>query len=180
MSVLLPGDMIGVRGLLSDAPADLVETRQAVRLQSVRYSRILDLAAQDANVAMWLLWYVNQRNVRHDKWSTLLAQGSAVEKVAILLLDLYERLSHFDDVADGPVRIWLTQRDIADHVGLALPHVCRTLAILRDRGGVNIRYGAIEIIDPRALTENAADMADYWNIELTGEGPGSPVLQLSG
>jgi CRP-like cAMP-binding protein len=162
VSVLVPGDMIGVKGLLTGSVSDLIEAHQTTRLQSISHSRVLSLAAQDFNVAMWLLWYANQEIIRSDKWLTLLGQGNAIEKIAIALLDIYWRLSRVGLVDDGSVRVPLTQSIIGDYVGLALPHVCRTLGVLRERGGVDIRYGGIEIVDSNALAASAADLADFW------------------
>lgn len=162
MSILLPGDIFGVRGLLSNSASDAVEARQMLSLESISYSSVLHLAARNIDVAMWLLWYVNRQNAHYDKWLTLLAQGSALEKVAILLLDLHRRLNPTGRMRERRIRVPLTQRDIADHLGLALPHVCRTLAVLRERGGVSVGYGMINILDPAVLAANAADMADYW------------------
>jgi CRP-like cAMP-binding protein len=162
VSILVPGDTIGAKRLLTGSASDLIEAHQATCLQSISHARVLSLAAQDFNVAMWLLWYANQEHLRSDKWLTLLGQGNAIEKIAITLLDIYWRLKRAGLVGDGAVRVPLTQSIIGEHVGLTLPHVCRTLGILRERGGVDIRYGGIEIVDPNALRASAADLADFW------------------
>ena len=162
VSILVPGDTIGTKGLLTGSGSDLIEAHQATCLQSISHARVLSLAAEDSNVAMWLLWYANQEHLRSDKWLTVLGQGNAIEKIAITLLDLYWRLRGVGLVGDGSVRLPLTQSIIGEHVGLTLPHVCRTLGILRERGGVYIRYGRIEIVDSDALRASAADLADFW------------------
>lgn len=162
VSILVPGDTMGAKGLLTGSASDLIEAHQATCLQSISHARILGLAAEDFNVAMWLIWYANQEHLRSDKWLTLLGQGKAIERIAITLLDIYWRLSRVGLVGDGSVRLPLTQSIIGELVGLTLPHVCRTLGILRKRGGVDIHYGVIEIVDPDALRASAGDLADFW------------------
>lgn len=162
VSILVPGDTIGVKGLLTGTASDLIDAHQATSLLSISHKRVLDLAAQDLNVAMWLLWYASQEQLRSEKWLTLLGQGNAIEKISIALLDLYWRLSQLDLVRDGSVRVPITQGIIGEQVGLTLPHVCRTLGILRERGGVNLHYGEIEIVDANVLRASAADLADFW------------------
>jgi CRP-like cAMP-binding protein len=154
--------MIGAKGLLSGFASDLIDAHQATRLLSISHERVLALAAQDFNVALWLLWYANQEQLRSDKWLTLLGQGNAIERISIALLDIYWRLSRAGLVRDGSVRVPLTQSIIGEHVGLTLPHVCRTLGILRQRGGVHVRYGGIEIVDAEVLRASAPDSAAFW------------------
>jgi CRP/FNR family transcriptional regulator, anaerobic regulatory protein len=162
VSILVPGDTIGAKGLLTGSASDLIEAHVATRLQSISHARVLDLAAQDFKVAMWLLCYVNREHLRGDKRLTLLGQGNAIEKIAITLLDIYWRLKGAGLIGDGPVRVPLTQSLIGEYVGLTLSHVCRTLGILHERGGVDLRYGGIEIVDSDALRASAADLADFW------------------
>jgi len=161
-SILIPGDTIGAKGLLTRSASDLIEAHQATCLQSISHARVLSLAAEDFNVAVWLLWHTSREHLRSDKWLTLLCQGNAIERIAITLLDIYCRLSRAGLVGDGSVRLPISQGIIGEHVGLTLPYVCRTLGILRKRGGVDIRYGEIEIVDPDALRASAGDLADFW------------------
>jgi len=155
ISVLVPGDLFGVNELFSGPSLDSIETREMVSIRSIGYANVLRLAARDADVAMWLLYYVNQQISQYDKRLALLARGSALEKVAMLLLDLHRRFSRGRSPGEKRVRIPLTQRDIADYSGLAQEHVSRMLAVLHKRGGVNVPYGAVEIIDPGVLLESA-------------------------
>lgn len=69
---------------------------------------------------------------------------------------LHRRLVGLCDVygagdAAGPVRIPLTQSDLADLVGGARPSVNQVLRRLEDRGVVALRRGAVEVVDVPAL-----------------------------
>ena len=171
MSVLVPGDLFGVNELFSGPSLDSIETREMVSIRSIGYASVLSLAARDADVAMWLLYHVHQEISQYDNRLTLFARGSALEKVAVLLLDLQRRFSRGRSRSEEPVRVPLTQQDIADYSGLSLEYVSRTLAILYERGGVNVCYGAVEITDPGVLVESAPAMADLWVDKLDGKKP---------
>lgn len=75
---------------------------------------------------------------RQSRWIVSLGRKSAVERVSELLSDLFERLGGAQG-PDGFCTIPLTQRDIADVVGLTPVHVNRVLQGLRQRGLVEIR-----------------------------------------
>jgi CRP-like cAMP-binding protein len=150
-SVLLPGDIIGVSSLIGGSRPESVEARTQMSVQSLSHVQVLRLAAEKPNVALWLLWHQSRENKRSDEWITVLSHGNAIEKIAFLLLDLYRRLKRMGQVGDGSVRVPLTQREIGERLGLTLPHVCRTVALFRERGIVGVHYGGIDIIDPHAL-----------------------------
>ena len=80
----------------------------------------------------------------------------------MLLLDLHRRFSRGRSRSKDPVRIPLTQQDIADYSELSLEYVSRTLAVLNEWGGVNVCYGAVEIVDPGVLLESATA---NWSLE---------------
>jgi CRP-like cAMP-binding protein len=150
-SVVLLGDMIGVSSLVGGSRRESVEARTQMSVQSLSHVEVLRLAAERSNVALWLLWHQSQENKRSNEWVTVLSHGNAIEKIAFLLLDLYRRLKRMGQGCEGSVRVPLTQREIGERLGLTLPHVCRTVALFRERGIVQLRYGGIDIIDPPAL-----------------------------
>ena len=167
-SVLLPGDLFGISELFSGPSLDSIETRGTVMIRSIGYTNVLTLAARDADVAMWLLYYVNWQRSQLENRLTLFARGSALEKVSVLLLDLHRRLFRARSPSKEPVRIPLTQQDLADYSGLALEYVNRQLAVLQKRGAVNVHYGALEIVDPGVLVKSAPVLAELGVDDLDG------------
>jgi CRP-like cAMP-binding protein len=87
---------------------------------------------------------------------TVIAQGSSLERVAVLLWRLAERIC-----APGAVprrralKAPLTQRLIADATGLTAIHVNRVIRRLREQGLVKLHDGILIIEDPARLAEVA-------------------------
>lgn len=168
IAILLPDDLFGVWSLIDGTQHSSIEALTTLSVQSIEREAALRLFFEQPEVALWLFQYANDESARAEQWQTVLGSGSAEEKVAFLLSDLHHRLSARGAGRNGPVRIPLTQRDIGEYVGLTLPHVCRTIATLRERGLVDVHYGSIDVIDPlglRAVTENVADPEEYDDFE---------------
>lgn len=78
----------------------------------------------------------------------------ALGRVAGLLLELRQRLSEQDLVADDVMPFPLRQEDIADALGLTHAHVNRTLKSLRDAGIITYDQGTLRILDVPTLHRN--------------------------
>lgn len=154
ISLLLKGDVIGVTDMISGSYRHSIETRTAMALQSISQAQLLRLAREDNNVALWLTAYAARENLRITNWLTVLSHGTAVEKIAILLMNVCERM----ELGSRMVRVPLTQKEIGQHIGLTLPHVSRTLGTLRRLGAVQTRHGCIDIVDRDRLAQIAVNM----------------------
>jgi CRP-like cAMP-binding protein len=86
-----------------------------------------------------------------------LGQLSAVERTAHLILSLHERLSAAGLVKSGVMPMPLTQLHLADHLGMSVVHVNRTLQLLRREGLLDVRHGEATLKNPTAL----AAICDY-------------------
>jgi CRP-like cAMP-binding protein len=161
-SVLLPGDLVGTQALIAAPSFDQIEALEPTSVASIGRSQVLALIAEDANVALWLLCYGERQIQRHQRWLTVLAQGNALERTAMLLLDFYRRARDGVHPQDRGLRVPLTQNHMAEYLGLTLGHVSRTLTTLGKRGAIKSGYGTIEIVSPTALHESAAGLAQIW------------------
>jgi CRP/FNR family transcriptional regulator, anaerobic regulatory protein len=158
-SILMAGDLLGAQALIAAPSFDVIEALEPMSVQSISRSRVLGLIAENANIGLWLLWYGEREIRRHQGWLAVLAQGNALQRTAILLLDFYRRASAGLHRRDRAVCVPLTQTQIAEYLGLTLGHVSRALTTLRGRGAIKNGYGAIEIVSARALAESAAGLA---------------------
>jgi CRP-like cAMP-binding protein len=86
-------------------------------------------ALTDARVARQLWAWLNEEAERTAARVSLLAYGSAVEKIAHFLLEMADRLG-----GEARMVLPMSRYDIADHLGLSSETVSRTFTILRARG----------------------------------------------
>jgi CRP/FNR family transcriptional regulator, anaerobic regulatory protein len=161
-SILVPDDLVGLQALFHVPSFELIEALEPMSVASISRSQALALLAENANIALWLLWYGEREIQCRQRWLAVLAQGNALERTAILLLDFYRRAGGGVHRQGKAMRVPLTQSHIAEYLGLTLAHVSRTLTTLRKRGAVKTGYGTIEIISGSALVESAAGLAQIW------------------
>lgn len=93
---------------------------------------------------------------RQAAWLVTLGRRSAPERLAHLLLELYERMRRSGLAYGQQCAVPLTQIDIADLTGLTPVHVNRTLQSMRTSGLIEFQSKWLRIPDVGALREAAA------------------------
>lgn len=128
----LPGDFVGLEaGVEHTTTAEALST---VHASGIARAELAERAATDINLAR-ALWQVTVRAVqRSEDHALILARQGATERVAAFLLDFATRLG-CPEVIDLP----MTRQDIADHVGLTIHTVSRTLSQLQAAGLIEAR-----------------------------------------
>ena len=84
----------------------------------------------------------------------LLGRKTATEKLASFLWDMYNRSTPTDKRL---VELPMKHGDIADHLGMSVESISRTLAQLRDNGIVEVLRSGIELRDRAALGDLACE-----------------------
>jgi CRP/FNR family transcriptional regulator, anaerobic regulatory protein len=99
---------------------------------------------------------------RLHSWVTGLGQGTAEERVALLLIDFRGRLVLSGTIPEDSLTysMPLTQSQLADHLGITPVHVNRVLKTYREAGIVTVRDGCVSIADLDALAQHAAPLLD--------------------
>lgn len=118
----LPGDIFGI-----EAGAEHRFGAEAVTGTTVvayRRSKHDPLSAQDGALATQVLTAMMRSLERAQNHMLLLGRKSAMEKVAAFLLDLSERME------DEALELPMSRIDIADHLGLTIETVSRSLTQL--------------------------------------------------
>lgn len=93
---------------------------------------------------------------RQACWLVTLGRRTALERLAHLLLELFERMRGCGLAYGQQCALPLTQMDIADVTGLTPVHVNRTLQTMRTRGLIELQSKWLRIPDLPALREAAA------------------------
>jgi CRP-like cAMP-binding protein len=153
--VFLPGDLFAVKSMFVTRHPDDVRLLSKSVIERVDYRVLHDAYVHDGDVASRCTWQILEEERRLHNWVVGLGQGSAEERLALLLSDFHGRL-----VASGSLPrdalvfdMPLTQVHLAAHLGLTPVHVNRVLRGFRESGIVDIRDGQVSI---RSLEQLAA------------------------
>jgi len=132
----LPGDVFGL-----EAGADHRFTAEALgdaTLVAYRRSRLADLVAADPAFGNQVMASMMKCLGRAQDHMLLLGRKTAQEKIATFLLDMAGRLSEDDEHLELPMQ----RSDIADHLGLTIETVSRTLTCFARQGLIRLEAGS--------------------------------------
>lgn len=128
----LPGDFLGLEAGVEHATT--TEALSRVDALAMERTELAGRAATDVGLAR-ALWQVTVGAFRRSEdHALILARQGATERVAAFLLDFDDRMGR-PTIIDLP----MTRQDIADHVGLTIHTVSRTLSHLQAQGMVEAR-----------------------------------------
>lgn len=128
----LPGDFVGLEAGVEHATT--AEALSTVHASAIERAGLADRAVTDTGLAR-ALWQITVRAVqRSEDHALILARQGATERVVAFLLDFAARQGH-PEFIDLP----MTRQDIADHVGLTIHTVSRTLSQLQTAGLIEAR-----------------------------------------
>jgi CRP/FNR family nitrogen fixation transcriptional regulator len=149
---LLPGDLVGfdsldTHHLTAEALVDTVVVRYPLRAVEA-------LAERDGALARRLSDLTKRNLRRAHQRMFLLGRKSAVERLAAFLLEMAERMS---SSSSGAIILPMTRADIADHLGLTIETVSRTITQLRREGAITPAGAVIEVRDHAVLEMFGSD-----------------------
>ena len=100
-------------------------------------------------------------NAIQREWAINLGRRAALEKVAHLFCEIYERLRPVGLVDANSCSFPVTQMDLADATGLSVVHLNRTIQELRAAGLITLRERTLTIPDLDALKSAAQNSPGY-------------------
>ena len=99
-----------------------------------------------------IYWFVTNVDAAiHREWALSLGQRSAISRMALLFCELYARLEPVGRTNGKSYEFPLTQRELAECLGLTVVHANRTLQELRRRGLVELENRRLTIRDRPGL-----------------------------
>lgn len=139
----LPGDLFGLEVGGRHALSTEVISNTAIRV--IRQAAILEAALRDADVAQFL-WISVCRQLSHDREHIVRLGRTAVVRLSDFILEIAERVS-----TDWTLELPMPRQDIADHLGITIETVSRTLTALEEIRVVDRVGRRIRIRSPRSL-----------------------------
>jgi CRP/FNR family transcriptional regulator, anaerobic regulatory protein len=160
--IFLPGDLFALKSIFISRHPDAVQLLSRSILERLDYRELHGAYLRDGDIANRCTWQVMEEERRLHSWVTGLGQGSAEERLALLLMDFHGRLAMAGRISADTMtfEMPLTQSQLADHLGITSIHVNRVLKVLRDRGIVTVREGCVTISNLAELTRAAYALLD--------------------
>lgn len=152
LRIALPGDFLGSRGS-GGVPIDhsAIAITECV-LCGFPEERLSQLFRERPEIVAKLVSIQRRDMTQCHQHIMNVAQKSAIESIACMLIDLYDRcLERNMVVKPETFYIPLSQEEIADYAGITLVHVSRVIKELRDQGVLDNGHRKIHVLDPGVL-----------------------------
>lgn len=156
-ALYLPGECCDPTWILGHRPRQPIMALTIVRAVPSPCRLPIDHRSED-DPALWKKLAINCE--RQATWLVSLGRKSAVERLAYLLLELFERMRRAGLTYGPQCALPLTQTEIGDVTGLTPVHVNRTLQSLRARGLVDLQSKWLRILNAQGLRAAAGMEAD--------------------
>jgi CRP-like cAMP-binding protein len=160
VGLFLPGDLISF-DLLRPKGAVVVALTTA---RSVAITPERSAGPPEGRRPLWFLQALagarRDRELQQGRQIVRLGRMSAYERMADFLVELHARQLRAGLTDGGGIEFPITQEVLADHLGLSIVHVNRTLQQLRRDGLIESRSGRVILPDLRALTAVAGIPAE--------------------
>ena len=133
--IFVPGDVFAVKSLFLTRHPDSVQTLSAAVVERVHHDELRRAFAEDADIANRCMWQVVEEERRLHSWVFGLGQGSAEERLAMLVLDLRGRLALAAAIPPDAhsFEFPLTQVQISQYLGITPVHANRIVKAFRER-----------------------------------------------
>jgi CRP/FNR family transcriptional regulator len=162
--IFLPGDLFAVKSMFVNRHPDSIETLSDTIVQQVDHRKLREAFETDPDVAIRITWQIVEEERRLHSWVVGLGQGSAEERLALLIAELHGRLAVAGTIPKDALEFDLpmTQSQLGDHLGLSSVHINRVLKSIRDQGIATMRSGRMVIHDLEALGRLANPLRDFF------------------
>jgi CRP-like cAMP-binding protein len=158
---LIPGDFIGLRGMVSHLSDHSVEPVTDIEVTEVLVADFMTALADTPRMAIAVFWATSRDEAMVVEHLINIGRRDAAVRVAHFLLELGARLALVGLGSKAGYACPLTQYLLADALGLSSVHVNRMLRQLRDKGMVTFRDGFVTFDDYGRLTEFAGFDPEY-------------------
>jgi CRP/FNR family transcriptional regulator len=162
--IFLPGDLFAIKSLFVTRHPDRVQTLSSVVVERIHYSQLQEAYSRDVDIANRCLSQVIEEERRLHSWVFGLGQGSAEERLALLLIDLRGRLTLSGNLPEGALTFEfpLTQVQVSEHLGITPVHANRVVKSFRERGIAVFRNGEVSIQNFAELRRLADPLMDAY------------------
>ena len=131
LDILTPGDIVGLDHVVLAHPIDEFTAASRVGYHVLSASEIRGLM-DDQRVTLRIYSLLAEARWRASRLAVSIGRLDARTRICLFLLDIHDRLHRRELIGRPSFNLPLTQEQIADHLGLTVVHVNRTLRRLRE------------------------------------------------
>jgi CRP-like cAMP-binding protein len=151
IDVYLPGDVIGLSGVLHARPLQEVLTLTAAIIETIPAEGALVDLMSDRSIALYIAFVLGLRQRRSDRLVTAISGLDARGRLAMMMLDFYTRLRRRKLISGSSYNLPLSQVQIGYYLGLTVVHINRVLRSLRSEQIVEFEKHCVTILDLERL-----------------------------
>ena len=165
VSFVLPGDTCDAHGYLFSTMDHSIATLTPVIYSELERATFERLISVDMSVAEAFYCDTLAASSIQREWAINLGRRDALERVAHIICELFERLRVVGLVEGSSFAFPVTQMDMADATGLSTVHVNRTLQELRGAGLITLKERNITIHDFQTLSNTALFNPNFLHLD---------------
>lgn len=161
VNFVLPGESCDAHAFLLPTIDHSIAALTPVVYSEIKRAQYERLTADDRSLAEALLCETLLNNAIQREWAINLGRRVALERVAHLFCEIFERLRPVGLVDGDSCSLPVTQMDLADATGLSVVHLNRTLQELRASRLIVLRDRTLTISDLDAFKATALYSPNY-------------------
>jgi CRP-like cAMP-binding protein len=156
LNYVFPGELVGLQGAVLKEMEHSVQAMDDMLLCVFERRNLWKLYQKHPSLAYDITWLAaREEQILEDHLLTV-GRRSAKERLAYLLLHIFERARRLGMTADNTFELPLTQQHVADTLGLSLVHTNKTLKRLYGDKLISWKRKTLKILDEEGLKEAAA------------------------
>jgi len=171
LRILLTGDFGGLHNIVMARAIEDIIAANRVGYHMLPAAALRELLPEPS-IPTFVLAQIAEGRWRADRLAASIGRLDAHARICVLLLDIHDRLRYRGLINRPTFNLPMTQEQIADHLGLTLVHVNRTLRRLREEKIVLVDRQVVIIQDLdrlRDLARGLPQSADLPDASATGE-----------
>jgi CRP-like cAMP-binding protein len=155
LNFVMPGDLIGLQGILMGEMQHSIEALTPLRLCVFERDRVDEVFRNHPDLAYDITWIAAREERILDEHLLSVGRRSALERAAYLIAFLHRRATRSGFIRRKPHLLPVTQQHLADTLGLSVVHTNKTLKKLAARRLIAWRKQGCEVIDAQVLADIA-------------------------
>lgn len=168
IAFLVPGDLCDLNVFILNEMDHSIGALTEVTIAQVPRDTFEEIQKSRPRLAQALNWDMLVQAAIQREWTVNLGQRSAIERIAHLICELFDRLDAVQLCTSGHCHIPLTQTDLSEATGITPVHVNRTLQELRSMGLIEWKGRDVHILDMEALRRTALYNENYLHMNKEG------------